>query len=756
MKVACIPHPIDHSIPLLSVLGRSVRFQGCSLAAVTESRSKSIRKAVVLLDSKLKSHDLTKLFHATFSRRGIAANGETIDQSISIRMAWNIVTIWLLAQASGDVSENCDLVTAEKWFRGNVKIPVPLLTSSLDHVTLKIAHTLLKETALEKSFWELLPYILEEHGPGSRASVMRDPTTAEARAAKRKHGVFYTPADVADYMVKHTFENFEGEVNHTKCLDPACGTGVFLSALCRFVRNQCIGHSFNCLKFIQDSVYGSDRNPQALDGAAFVLLLECLRTEGCLKISPWSAWHLIRLNLIEIDAIRLRLPNSKSPESALKKHAFVKIELSANQWIEPFDQTPFSQRQFSRSEDDLFEDFGVPINRVFPDVLKGFDILIGNPPYASIGPRLDMPSLSMNYACLRRRKNNESSDCFPLFIEMMWRLTTPGKNASALVTPLSIAFNRGSQMEDCRHEMSKKGGKWQFAFFDREPHALFGEEVKTRNAILFRSEDRCFPERGHRALIETGPLRKWTSRTRQQLFDKIDFTPLHDLHISAGIPKLQSASQSDVLSRLKIIQNRLPEWCARISKCKPLEALMDARDGKIFVGGTAYNFLNVYRGFQCERVIPKIVSESPIHFLEFESESEARAVFAILSSRFTFWLWHVLGDGFHVAQWLFEEIPFTKASFTANQLKDLSLLGENLWRRIQEHRIESVNGGKLTFAFRPLACNEERDQIDRILVQSLGLAEDFCSDLRDFVHRIVVVDPKDKRRKHLLEYFETT
>ena len=98
------------------------------------------------------------------------------------------------------------------------------------------------------------------------------------------------------------------------------------------------------------------------------------------------------------------------------------------------------------------------------------------------------------------------------------------------------------------------------------------------------------------------------------------------------------------------------------------------------MGGTAYNFLNVYRPTSLlpdEQNIPlgKAQSITP----EFKNEAEARAAFAILSSRLVFWLWHVLGDGFHVSSWLFKAIPFGKDSFTEKEFSSLSHLGNSLW-----------------------------------------------------------------------------
>jgi hypothetical protein len=118
-----------------------------------------------------------------------------------------------------------------------------------------------------------------------------------------------------------------------------------------------------------------------------------------------------------------------------------------------------------------------------------------------------------------------------------------------------------------------------------------------------------------------------------------------------------------------------------------------------------------------------------------------------------FWLWHVMGDGFHVAAWLFEELPFVRDSFTDAQLEQLAALGATLWTQIQQHRIVSVNGGKQTIAFRPLALNQERDAIDKLLIQAAGLPSAFAAELCDFILQTVVVDPSDRRRQHLQAYF---
>jgi hypothetical protein len=98
-------------------------------------------------------------------------------------------------------------------------------------------------------------------------------------------------------------------------------------------------------------------------------------------------------------------------------------------------------------------------------------------------------------------------------------------------------------------------------------------------------------------------------------------------------------------------------------------------------------------------------------------------------------------------------VPFANSSFANEALDRLSKLGESLWKELQSHRIVSVNGGKRTVAFRPLACNQTRDAIDALLVEAAGLPAQFGDELKDLVQRLVLVDPRDKRRKHLHNYF---
>jgi predicted RNA methylase len=691
---------------------------GLSLSAAVESRGALVQQAVSKLTSGFSDVGLGEVLTYLFPDR-ISEQAKLQGDAHKIRAAWNLVSIWLTARRDCHASDNIGLQDAENWFMGTERGKYSTLTEKVEGGSLSEAERLLCGIQYDVEFQELLPYILEKYGSGSRSSVMRMPSTAIARSAKRETGVFYTPADVADYMVDHVKLIYKDDFRAAKVLDPACGTGVFLLAMLRGISKEC-SKEFSHFDYITSCLHGMDISKHALDAAAFLLLSNCLNDIRAKHISPRSAWCAIRMNLAEIDSLQVKAMDTRLKHSRL----------------EIFDY-------LSRSIEDLF-----------PRVRHGFGIVIGNPPYANISEHSDFESLKERFASLKGMSPSSRVSLYPMFVEMMWQFTTPGCNAAALVTPLSISFHGGKEYRNCRHEMSISGGQWQFAFFDREPHALFGEEVKTRNSILFRTEASDTVQRGQVEHIATGPLRKWTSRTRSSLFQNIDFTPLGALDITNGIPKLCGKTQAMAFLSLRRSSSQFHSLALNIDHCSLSEVFRNGNTPRIFVGGTAYNFLNVYRPLNPPVDLQGLpLSDSSVHRLEFKNEAIASAAFSILSSRLVFWLWRVLGDGFHVTRSLFDVIPFEQDSFSKAGFDSLTGIGERLWCILQKYRFISVNRGKQTIGFRPLACRKELDTIDAILVQALGLDISFAEELQRLVEENTVVDSTDKQRRHLSSYF---
>src|SRR5262249_1044579 len=157
------------------------------------------------------------------------------------------------------------LSKAEKWFFG-ANAPARL-TSLLSKQAIAEVEALLRTQADASAYFELLPYLLDSHGPGSRLSVKSNPATQAARARKRAEGIFYPPADVAEYMISACFD---GLSSHSRLIifDPACGTGVFLRAALQQIRRQHTERS--AFSLASECLFGVDIDPWSLDASAFV------------------------------------------------------------------------------------------------------------------------------------------------------------------------------------------------------------------------------------------------------------------------------------------------------------------------------------------------------------------------------------------------------------------------------------------------------------------------------------------------------
>ncbi len=647
----------------------------------------------------------------------------------------------VIGRSLGSLRADASLRDGEAWFLGDIRPPV-LLSNAVVEFADREAVGALESFPYDDDLRDLLPYVLDAHGPGSRASVMKDPDTRQARQAKRAAGVFYTPSDVAEYIARETLGDMDQGAESPRVLDPACGSGVFLKAMLDLSRRR--RPDVSRFDFAERSLYGIDVDPLAIEAACFVLLHECLGAgrRGGDGPSPWSRWHRLRCNLCAADALTFEVGPCHRDDS----EALARLRARLDDEYVP----PSSERPASAATTTLFHTDRRALGRTFPALSLGADIVIGNPPYARIGPRGDAVALAQRFASLPSGDTTRA-DYFPLFIEMMWRLARSGRSSSGMVVPLSLACSRRPQMAAVRKAIRASGGRWRFAFFDREPHALFGEEVKTRNAIVLRrgrSDDAVAAV----ATIETGPLRKWTSRQRPRLFDTIDFTPMEDdgLSIGAGIPKLAGEESARVFGRLTRRPSRLREMCSSIGSCFPEEVSSRRGQAIVFVSGTAYNFLNVFRPHRKLPVQRAPWSSSKVVALGFADEGEAARGFALLGSRVSYWLWRVSEDGFHVTRSFLTELPFNDRMFDETDRIVLTGLGARLWDAVQTRQVVSVNGDRQTVAYRPDAADGVRDEIDALLLGALDISPSFLEYLQNFTCAVANVAEREEVRPRVV------
>ena len=645
------------------------------LSTTAEAVADPFRRAAAALATS-ESHETRVAYDRIFGARDVRLG--TSARSGDARLPWAVLGMYAV-----EVSARRECLTlgdAERAFLGDSDS----LVATYSAASVAAAESILASVD-QDTLEDLLPYVFDPHGTGTRRAVLRDVSQTAARSTKRRQGIFYTPGDVADFMADQVVAARPKHV-----LDPACGTGVFLRAVARAKAS--LGQEPPL-----SGLYGLDVDPLAIDAACFALAGVKAQTD---PIGLLPTWHLARLDLAQRDALTVLL-GAAGLESLVPRAEILAIRRELREELTD-GRVPEAHRSSQES-------WGRGLAVLFPEAADDLAV-IGNPPYARLGERSDLAELGRQLAVLGDADPTAGTNAFIPFLEYLL-LDSGAQRTSSYVIPLAIAYNTTSVHVAARKAIQGSSGRWTFRFFDRTPDSLFGDDIKQRTAIVVR-------EPASRSSVRTTGLQRWTSKRRHELFrDQQDPVDLGPMDITPGIPKIGQPWETILLQTLRSTQARMSDTLASSA----------AGSALIEVGTTAYNRLAVYRG-------GGVTSRVDANTFSASDDERADWAFAVLQSSLVYWLWRVQGDGFHVPRGWLLSIPL---SWTGS-LEDgkLAALGNMAWQDALLHPSVATNAGTSTtsYAVSPPVGAE----IDRLVMTRLG-ASDLVDHLATFRQEMIAV-----------------
>lgn len=603
------------------------------------------------------------------------------------RLSWFILNIYLSYRIVSGKSSGV-FTNAIRWFMGNGP-----LTRNFSKFLKRIDPFASKLDHIEDNFilYDLYPYLIEPYGHITRSQKENCNKAQSIRNKKKAKGVYYTPSDVADLMVD-LIDEAQSRVG--TWIDPACGTGVFLRSIIK--RHLKWNDPENLFKYIKSNVFGIDQCVTSADSAGFVLLVDVLRLSDQWS-TPMATWKSIRSNIYSMDSLSL----------------FV-----------------------DKDQPDLLcfqEDQKLKISTIFPNAkCNEFDFSIMNPPYASIDISNEIRT---KWTVFSSKSKTSKGELHLAFMELMTKLLKPSGIGCA-VLPLSIAANNSKSFRLLR-QLLFKIGNLNCLFFDREPQSLFGEDIKTRSCItLF--------EKGNRTgELRTSRMIKWTGSMRSEILNQSRFVKAGRINHDLPLPKLGSNSEVSLYKKLRESGSFHTPKNSTISLENALNNRKELHN-TLLVSGTAYNFVN---SFLVEGIPASNDEHSQSGLISIPSESRqsAMALYALLSSKLTFWLWHVEGDGFHFTSQFLKRIPFLSLLNDVDLSRSISEIGELIWAKAQQSTVRSRNGGKTTYSFHDSFLSQEIRDLDSIIFSNLGFSHSFNDVLEEFVSQVVKIDGKNRR-----------
>ena len=595
------------------------------------------------------------------------------------RASRRLVAAWVCGVLLGDLDLGSSLVDAERWFTGTTTAAVEIQEGGLREAQAILADLVSREGALE-----MLPYALDPVPHEYRRNVLHGTGNGAARHTRKQRGSFYTPTDVAEHIVSAALSRARLGP-HPRILDPALGTGVFLRTTFQRLleRGYEPDEAISCL-------YGVDIDERAVDMAAFVLLVDyALASESPMGALVFELWYRIRSQLLAANSLVVL-------DGLGRQDCLLHGNSRSMAWL-----------------------------------TERFDVIVGNPPYARLGQDIDLTDLASRF--LTYESASCSTDIHLGFVELLCSQLRPD-GAGALVVPMSIGYANTKPLRRLREAAIQSRGCWTFEFFDRTPDALFGDDVKQRTAIVTWHATR------ERRLV-TSPVMRWTSSNRQGLFNRIPRVDLGDYSFHDGVPKVGSAAQAAVYRALRPSSGSLGPHPIEWRRVSAIE--VDGGKCSLCVAGTAYNWLNVYRTSSAITAGVETPTTSPLCELTLGTPEEADAAYAVLSSRLLYWLWRVEGDAFHVPSGWLRDVPIMGVLHDPPALAQLAEIGRSLWNAVVEHPVVSLNGGKTTLSYCPHARPDLLDDVDRILLEAIGLPLTFADELSAFVRDLTTAGRND-------------
>ena len=337
---------------------------------------------------------------------------------------------------------------------------------------------------------------------------------------------------------------------------------------------------------------------------------------------------------------------------------------------------------------------------------RGFDIVIGNPPYEALSKTVSQDDRK-RLANEKRYQTIKSGDLYNLFCETALALANPDGGVVTIIVPLSISF--GQNKQSLRALFAQRSKIINLRHYDIRPDTLFNSSPTVRN-----------PENSQRATILTSilhplakarvattGLQRWPADKRQECLWERQYMPISsirpivDERISGQWLRVPTKETADLIDRLT-------------SQSRTVLSFRE-KGGD----GPDLAFPKIARYFLSAIPAGSVAPRSETS-LRLENWDMLYLLMAAINGHVGYGWWSMVGDGFDVkavADLGFLTIP---NSWSINP-HDAIELGKKLVDAIPECTTKELNGGKVRMNVNFHLKSDLIEELDHLHIQALDL-----------------------------------
>ncbi len=331
---------------------------------------------------------------------------------------------------------------------------------------------------------------------------------------------------------------------------------------------------------------------------------------------------------------------------------------------------------------------------------KGFDVIIGNPPYVALK---DVKYIPKNYETL------PCGDIYALCIERSINSLLQSEGRIGMIVPISIVSTDGySSLRKVCHK-SKSG--YYFSNFGVRPSKLF-DGVDKRLTIFIKNND----------LVDksyTTKYYRWVSEERENLFSYLSYQNVgQDYFTISGFPKVSSSIEKSILKRLLNQTKSVSNFVVRTSS----HTVRYTRKLQYFI----QFFEKAPTIYDRNR---NILEPSELKDITVGSELEKTTLISVLNSSLFFWFFISFSDCRNVNTREILKFPIEISKINDELSKQLSKLSKKLLTDLENNSVflprNDKRAGQLEIqSFQPRASKPIIDEIDAVLAKHYGFTDE--------------------------------
>jgi len=317
------------------------------------------------------------------------------------------------------------------------------------------------------------------------------------------------------------------------------------------------------------------------------------------------------------------------------------------------------------------------------DKFKGFDVVIGNPPY------VEYSEVKKTYS-LFGFKTIECGNLFALIAERSCKIAFRESSIGMIVPISAVSTPRMQKLHEIIWAESDNSYISNYAV---RPGKLF-DGVDMNLTIFIVQKNR----KSHKSYSSN--YSRWYTEERDSLFHRICYQEIKDFRYAASIPKIKNNFEFNLFKK--------------IQKDKFLISVNDRTSTIYYHSGGRY-----FR--KC--LLDQLSNEYKPLLVPIKTEKK---FIALLSSSFYYWFWLVTSDTYHVTKRDVESFPISNSLMMDDNLNDLgNNLLTDIWRNSKEisrNRKDGSQRNEINFFIgksKPII-----DEIDTVLAEHYGFTEE--------------------------------